>query len=119
MLNSLTAASFIIIPCQSEYLSTRGVGQTVKLINRVKRNTNPKVQARILVTMYDQNCTVAKLVLSKLKGSYGGMTFKTVIDYDVKVKESQIMKEPVCYYDKHSQAALQYLELAKEISAKV
>jgi len=67
--------------------------------------------------MYDQTCTVAKLVLSKLKGSYGGITFKTVIDYDVKVKESQIMKEPVCYYDQHSQATSQYFELAKEISA--
>jgi len=117
LLNSLTAANFIIIPCQSEYLSTQGVGQTVKLINRVKRNTNPQIRARVLVTMYDPNCTVARLVVSKLKGSYRKMTFKTVIDYDVKVKESQIMKEPVCYYDKHSPAALKYFDLAKEINA--
>ncbi len=119
MLNSLTAANFIIIPCQSEYLSTRGVGQTVKLINRVKRNTNPLVQARILVTMYDPHSTVAKLVVSKLKGSYRGMTFETVINQDVKIKESQIMKEPVYFYDKHSPAALQYFSLAKEIIGKV
>jgi len=115
VLNSLTAASFIIIPCQSEYLSTQGVGQTLKLIKRVKRNTNPEIQSRILVTMHDQNSTVARLVVSKLKGSYQGKTFNTVIDHDVKVKESQIMKEPVYYYDKHSPAAIQYLELAKEI----
>ncbi|MDM8544377.1 AAA family ATPase [Desulfococcaceae bacterium HSG7] len=118
VLNSLTAAHFIIIPCQSEYLSARGVGQTVKLINRVKRNTNPQVQARILVTMYDPDCTASKLVVSKLKGSYRGMTFKTVINHDVKIRESQIMKEPVYYYDKHSQAALQYFALAKEIGGK-
>ncbi len=117
VLNSLTAASFVIIPCQSEYLSTQGVGQTIKLIKRVKRNTNPRIRSRVLVTMYDHNCTVAKLVVSKLKGSYGGMTFETVIDYDAKIKESQIMKEPVSYYDKHSPAALQYFELAKEIIA--
>jgi len=115
VLNSLTAASFVIIPCQSEYLSTQGVGQTLKLIKRVKRNTNPKIESRILVTMYDQKSTVAKLVISKLKGSYRGKTFKTVIDYDNKIKESQIMKEPVYYYDKHSPAASQYFELAKEI----
>ena len=115
VMNSLTAANFIIIPCQSEYLSTQGVGQTLKLIKRVKRNTNPQIKSRILVTMYDQNSTVAKLVVSKLKGSYRGKTFKTVIDLDIKVKESQIMKEPVSYYDKHSPAAIQYLELAKEI----
>ena len=119
VLNSLTASHFIIIPCQSEYLSTQGVGQTIKLINRVKRNTNPQLQARILITMYDPDCTVSKLVVSKLKGGYPGMTFKTVINQDVKIKESQIMKEPVYYYDKHSPAALQYFALAKEISGKV
>jgi chromosome partitioning protein len=118
VLNSLTAAHFIIIPCQSEYLSTQGVGQTIKLINRVKRNTNPQLQAQILITMYDPDCTVSRLVVSKLKGGYPGMTFKTVIHQDVKIKESQIMKEPVYYYDKHSPAALQYFALAKEISQR-
>ena len=119
VLNSLTAANFIIIPCQSEYLSTQGVGQTVKLISRVKRNTNPQLQARILITMYDPDSTVSKLVVSKLKGGYRGMTFKTVINHDIKIKESQIMKEPVYYYDQNSPAALQYFALAREISGKV
>lgn len=117
VLNSLTAANFVIIPCQSEYLSTQGVGQTIKLINRVKRNTNPYIRPRVLVTMYDRNSAVARLVVSKLKGSYRENTFETVIDYDYKVKESQVMKEPVCYYDKNSPAALQYVDLAREILA--
>jgi cellulose biosynthesis protein BcsQ len=46
---------------------------------------------------------------------YKEKTFTTIIDQDVKIKESQIMNTPVMYYDKRSISAQQYLDLAEEI----
>lgn len=65
--------------------------------------------------MYDENNTASKVVYSKLKTKYKGKMFNTVINFDFKMQESQIVNEPVIYYDEKSVSAQQYRVLAKEV----
>lgn len=117
-LNALIASDFVIIPSQCEYLSTHGVNQIEKIIKTIKRNINQNIDYKVLVTMYDTENIHSEVIYSKLKDMYKEKTFTTIIDHDVKIKESQIMNTPVMYYDKSSISAQQYLDLAKEIVGK-
>ena len=114
-LNALIASDFVIIPSQCEYLSTHGVNQIEKIIKTIKRNINQDIDYKVLITMYDTKNIHSEVIYTKLKGMYKEKTFTTIIDHDVKIKESQIMNTPVMYYDKRSISAQQYLDLAKEI----
>ena len=117
-LNALIASDFVIIPSQCEYLSTHGVNQIEKIIKTIKRNINQNIDYKVLITMYDTENIHSEVIYTKLKSMYKEKTFTTIIDHDVKIKESQIMNTPVMYYDKNSISAQQYLDLAKEIVGK-
>ncbi|MGD9364610.1 MAG: AAA family ATPase [Desulfobacteraceae bacterium] len=114
-LNALTAAHLVVIPSQCDYLSTHGIDQILKLIDLIKSKTNPFLDARILVTMYDKESTASKMIYTKLKQLYPGLSYKTLIERDPRIKEAQIMSMPVLQYNKESRAGRQYLQLAKEI----
>lgn len=114
-LNALTAAQLVIIPSQCDYLSTHGIDQILKLIDLIKAKTNPFLDARVLVTMFDKESTASKMIFSKLNQLYPGLAYETVVEMDQRIKEAQIMSMPVLQYNKDSLAGRQYLNLAKEI----
>lgn len=114
-LNALTAARFVIIPSQCDYLSTHGIDQILKLIGLIKSKSNPSIESRILVTMFDQQSTASKMIRNKLKKLYPGMPYDTVIEMDNRIREAQILCMPVLQYNQDSKAGMQYLQLAKEI----
>ncbi len=111
--NALIAADFVIIPTQAEFLAMNGVMQTESIIKALAKTR--VLDYRVLLTMYDQNNTASKVVFSKLKTRYKDKMFTTVIDLDFKMQESQIVNEPVVYYDEKSVSALQYKALVKEV----
>ncbi len=114
-LNALIAADFIIIPSQCESFSMHGVGQMEKAINYIRKKESRKIEYRVLVTMYDADKTAARVVHENIKRRYKGKAFRTVIEVDHKISESQIVGQPVIVYDPESQVAAQYQALAGEV----
>ncbi len=114
-LNALTAARKVIIPSQCDYLSTHGIDQILKLIQLIKVKTNPNIEPRILITMFDKESTASKMICTKLKRLYPGLTYNTLIEMDPRIREAQIMSMPVLQYNQQSKAGLQYHRLAKEL----
>ena len=111
--NALIASDLVIIPTQAEFLAMNGVMQTESIIKALAKTR--LLDYRVLLTMYDKNNTASKVVFSKLKNRYKEKMFATVIDFDFKMQESQIVNEPVIYYDEKSSSALQYKALVKEV----
>jgi len=114
-LNALTAAGMAVIPCQCEFLATHGVDKIKKLIDQIHAKTNPRLDFRVLITMYDQEETASKVVYNKLQQLYAGKLFKTLIQRDSKIKESQILSLPAIVYDRESVAGRQHIQLAREV----
>lgn len=114
-LNALTAAQMTIIPCQCDFFATQGVDQSIKIIDLVKHKTNPAIDYTVLTTMYDHVSTASRLIRSRLAELHGKKSLRTTIAMDSKVRESQILRQPVLSYDKSSEAGRQYLQLAREI----
>ena len=114
-INALTAANLAIIPTHCDYLSTHGIEQLLNIIALIRKKTNPAIEARILITRYDETATASRMIFSKLKSLHADRLYQSVIPQDERLREAQIMSMPVINYDQKSQSGLQYMALAREI----
>jgi chromosome partitioning protein len=114
-LNALTTSHLVIIPSQCDYLSTHGIDQILKIIELIRAKTNPFLESRLLITMFDKQSAASNMICTKLKQLYPGMSYETLIEMDNRIREAQIMSMPVLQYSQESTAGRQYLRLAKEI----
>ncbi len=114
-LNALMTSNIAIIPTQCEYLSMNGVEYIENMIRIVEEKTHHSMNYKILVTMLDADNAVSKVILKKFKSKYQDHLFKTTINYDQKIQESQILHSPVIHYDKGCSSGEQYQSLAMEI----
>jgi len=54
----------------------------------------------------------------EVKGHFNELVFTTVIQRNVKLSESRSYAQPVIVYDADSKGALDYIQLAKELTGK-
>jgi chromosome partitioning protein len=114
-ITALAATHMAIVPTQCEFFSMQGIRSTLKLINTVRTKTNPHLDARLLVTMFDQRLGLHYLSLEHLRRTFKHTLFKTVIGVDSKVRESQMANQLLPKFATHSRAAAQYRQLTKEL----
>lgn len=114
--NALTAADWVLIPIQCEYLAMRGAGLLVNTIKKVQKRLNPDLNIiGILVTMHDSRTIHSRDVLHEIKSTFGDLVFKSVIKYSVRAKEAPVDGKTVISYDPSSHITKSYRTLAKEI----
>jgi chromosome partitioning protein len=116
-LNALVAANLVVIPSTCQYLSMHGVSQIHDIIGVLKKGVNRDVECRVLITMYNPKNTSEKVIYGKIRQTYSANLLKTVIEADDQMQESHIVNVPISYYAAKSKAAIQYMNLAKEIAA--
>ncbi|MBQ6551795.1 MAG: ParA family protein [Lachnospiraceae bacterium] len=117
-INALVAADSVIIPCQPNYLSTKGISLLLKSITKVRRTINPALKIDgILLTMVDNRTKNAKEISSSLRETVGQniRVFETEIPRSVRVAESSISGQSILAYDKGGKAAQAYEALTKEV----
>jgi chromosome partitioning protein len=115
MLNALTAADLLIVPTQCEYYASHALLPVLKLVQLVRRKTNPALSYRLLITMFDESSRIAHILRKRLQESFSGALLGTVIDMDPSLKESPVFGQPVNRYAPGSRAANQYRLLAQEL----
>lgn len=117
--NSLAAATEVLIPIQCEYYALEGLSQLLKNINRIKQYLNPSLElSTILLTMYDSRTRLASGVADEVRTHFAAITLDTVIPRSVKVSEAPSYSKTVITYDGSSPGAIAYLEAAGEIAIR-
>ncbi len=115
-LNSLVAATHILIPIQSSYLCLEGTDDLLETIDKVKKVANPELQILgILVTLHDKRTNLSRDVVKRIRKVFGNLVFKTHISKSVKLEESPAYKESIFTYAPNSVGAAQYRKIAEEI----
>ena len=115
--NSLTAADSVIIPVQCEYLALEGLGKLLNTIKIIQKRLNPELEIEgFVLTMYDDRLRLSKQVASEVKKHFEDMVFSTLIQRNIKLAEAPSYGQPVILYDAESRGAVNYLNLAKELS---
>jgi chromosome partitioning protein len=114
--NTLTAATAVIIPVQTHYFAMEGVVQLQETIHKVREEINPGLRLLGLVlTMYDRRTLISRDVEAKVRDEFGDQVFSTVIPTNVRLAEAPSHHKSIFEYDSESTGARAYRELAKEV----
>jgi len=117
-LNSLTAATGVLIPIQCEYYALEGLSQLMNTITLVQRHLNPGLKIEgALLTMFDSRTNLASQVVDEVRAYFKEKVYKTIIPRNVRLSEAPSHGQAITQYDPKSKGSEVYQELAKEVVA--
>ena len=116
--NSMAAATGVIVPVQCEFLALEGLGQVIETINLVRSRMNPTLDLTgILFTMYDGRTLLSNDVVENVKNTVKYHTFEAKIPRNIRLSEAPSFEQPITVYDPKCSGAIAYMNLAKEVEA--
>ncbi|MFV0518854.1 MAG: ParA family protein [Lachnospirales bacterium] len=116
--NALVCADEVIIPIQAEYLAVVGMEQIFRLISRVKKKLNSKLEVGgILFTMVDFRFNFSNDIIELIKENYGNHIniFKSIIPASVRAKEMSAEGKSIYLHDPKGKVAEAYEKFVMEV----
>ena len=119
-MNSLAAADHLLIALQCEYMALEGLGQILKVVDRLKSaGVNPTLDiGGIVMTMFDSRTNLAKQVVDEVRTHLPDKIFTTLIPRTVRLSEAPSFGKTIFAYDPHGPGAIAYRSLAQEVSER-
>src|SRR3954449_1366606 len=115
-INAFVAATGVIVPVQTEYLSLRGLVQLENTLQMVRENLNPGVSiVGIVPTMYDKRITHSREADELLRENFGDLVYNTRIRKTIRYAEAPVKGQSILAYEPEGEAAALYRDLAKEV----
>jgi len=115
--NSLAAATEVLVPIQCEYYALEGLGQLLRNVTLVQKNLNQALElSAIVLVMYDARTKLSDQVVQEVKGHFGDKVCRTIVPRTVRLSEAPSYGQPITAFDPTSRGAIAYRELAKEVS---
>src|SRR5947207_3839610 len=115
-INAFVAATGVIVPVQTEYLSLRGLVQLENTLAMVRENLNPQVEiVGIVPTMFDKRITHSREADEILRENFGDLVYNTRIRKTIRFAEAPVKGSSVLAYEPDGEAANMYRDLAKEV----
>lgn len=118
-INAMAAADSVLIPCQANYLSTKGLKLLMGSVAKVRRQINLALKIDgILLTMVDNRTNNAKSIIGALRqtGSYLRV-LNTEIPFSVRAAECSVEGKSIFAHDSKGKVAVAYTALVKEVIA--
>ncbi len=119
-MNSLAAADYLLIALQCEYMALEGLGQILKVVEKLKTaGVNPSLEVGgIVMTMFDTRTKLSRQVVDEVKQHLPDKIFDTVVPRTVRLSEAPSFGKTIFDYDNLSPGATAYRNLAKEMIAR-
>ncbi|WP_438483376.1 ParA family protein [Oleiharenicola lentus] len=119
-MNSLAAADHLLIALQCEYMALEGLGQILKVVDRLKTaGVNPALDiGGVVMTMFDSRTNLSKQVVDEVKQHLSDKIFSTVIPRTVRLSEAPSFGKPIFAYDNASPGAVAYRALGREVATR-
>lgn len=115
-INSLVAATSILIPIQCEYYALEGVGQLMNTLNLIKKQLNKNLYIEgVIMTMNDARTNLSTQVIKEVRNYFKDNVYKTIIPRNVKLSEAPSFGMPISIYAPLSKGARCYEKLTNEI----
>jgi len=118
--NALTAARYVIVPIQCEFLALEGLGQLINSIDLVKRQLNPPLDILgVLMTMYDARTRLSAHVVEEVRRYFPHRIFETLVPRSIRLAEAPSYGQAIAEYDAESRGAHAYRSVVDEIVARL
>ena len=113
--NALHAATEVIVPVETGYFSLHGLSRQLETLNILCEKSNRKIKVMVLASMYDIRTKMAREIMAELRSCFGDKMFRTIVNFNTKIKEAASFGQPVLEYDPASKGKNDFLALAEEI----
>lgn len=118
-INALTAANFVLIPMQAEYLPLRGLAKLTEVIKKIQTRLNDKLKiGGVFLTQYDTRKVLNRDIAESVSDFFGDKFLLTKISNNVALAEAPSQSKDIFLYNRSSKGAIDYNELCNEIIQK-
>jgi len=119
-MNSLAAADHLLIALQCEYMALEGLGQILKVVERLKNaGVNPTLDVGgVVMTMFDKRNNLAKQVVEEVRSHLPDKIFTTLIPRAVRISEAPSFGKPILVYEPTGIGATAYRSFAEEVATR-
>ena len=113
--NALRSATDVIVPVETGYFALHGLSKQLETLSILCNRCRQQVNVRVLASMYDIRTKMAREILAELKTHFSDRMFKTVVNFNTKIKEAASFGQPINEYDPASKGQQDFQMLAEEI----
>jgi len=113
--NALRAATDAIVPVETGYFALHGLSRQLETLSILCKRCSQQIDVRVLASMYDLRTKMAREILAELRTHFADKIFKTVVNFNTKIKEASSFGQPICEYDSASRGQRDFHALAEEI----
>lgn len=110
-INALAAADSVLIPCQANYLSTKGLKLLMGSVAKVRRQINPTLKIDgVLLTMVDNRTNNTKNIIAALRQTGSNLrVLNTEIPFSVRAAECSVEGKSIFTHDSRGKVAAAYV----------
>jgi chromosome partitioning protein len=113
--NALRAATDVVVPVETGYFALHGLSRQLETLSILCRRCNQQVEVKVLASMYDIRTKMAREILGDLRSHFGNKMFKTIVNFNTKIKEASSFGQPISEYDPASRGQRDFNSLAEEV----
>jgi chromosome partitioning protein len=113
--NAIMAATDIIVPVDMGYFSLHGLSKQLDTLGVLSKQCSQEIDVMVLASMYDIRTKLGREILGELRKHFSGKMFKTVINFNTKLKEAASLGQPISEYDAASKGNKDFQTLAEEL----
>ncbi|MCS6904628.1 MAG: ParA family protein [Bacteroidia bacterium] len=119
-LNAFTAAKYLLIAMQSEYLALQGFSKLGESMQVIKKRINSELEILgVLLTLYDARKNLHKDINAQVESYFGEKVFQTKIRDNITLAEAPKAGKDIFSYDASCNGAKDYLDLAHEVLTRL
>jgi chromosome partitioning protein len=89
--NALLISDLLIIPTQSEFFSAFALKEMMEVIGVVRKEGNPNLPYRILITLFDKRNRIHHSIKKQLSHTFNAGLFETMIEIDTTLRKTAIL----------------------------
>jgi len=113
--NALRAATDVIVPVETGYFALHGLSKQLETLSILCKRCKQQVNVRVLASMYDIRTKMAREILGELRKHFADKMFKTIVNFNTKLKEAASLGQPINEYDPLSKGRTNFSALAEEV----
>ncbi|MFQ6036816.1 MAG: AAA family ATPase [Sedimentisphaerales bacterium] len=113
--NALRAATDVIVPVETGYFALHGLSKQLETLSILCKRCSQQVNVRVLASMYDIRTKMAREILAELRSHFADKMFRTVVNFNTKIKEASSFGQPINEYDSASKGQRDFRSLAEEV----
>jgi chromosome partitioning protein len=113
--NALRAATDVLVPVETGYFALHGLSKQLETLSILCKRCQQHVSVRVLASMYDIRTKMAREILAELRSHFSDQMFKTVVNFNTRIKEASSFGQPINEYDPASKGQQDFRMLAQEV----